>query len=468
MKKTLTFIFSLVLLLTGVFSGVWTLPASATYNDELAFESEIVYMESLDRGTVIFNKNSNKRTAEASLTKITTAMVVLDNCKDLDQVVTASQGVMDTLAGTNSSTAGITVGEKLTVRQLLSLMLIKSANEAASILADYVGGDIPTFITMMNDFAKARGCTNTHYTNPHGLDDDDHYTTAEDLAKIIKYALNNKLFCEIVSSPNYTLEKTNKRDSITYPSTNSLLLKSSSYYYEYCKGIKTGTTDNAGHCLASCATKNGYSYLCIIMKAPSQDSNGDGVKENFAFRETKKAYDWVFNNIKLKVVAEPTEVVTVVNVALAKKTDHVRLVPSEEVSALVPASVDSSAILIEPIKSSIPKDIKAPIKAGQKIGKANVKYAGDILYTIDLVAGEDVNRSFFAYIGHIIKSFFGNTLVKIIVGLIIIAAVFYAVVSLLYAGKKKKKRIHVVKNYRNVSGGTKKKPGNQPRNKPRR
>lgn len=450
MKKTLIIIFSLLLIVASVFSSVFTIPAKAAYNDEIAFESQIVYMESLDRGTVIFNKNANKRTAEASLTKITTAMVVLDNCKDLEATITVPQSVLDTLAGTNSSTAGIVAGEELTVRQLLSLMLIKSANEAASILADYVGGDIDTFVSMMNDFAKARGCTNTHYTNPHGLDDDNHYTTAEDLAKIIKYALNNDLFCELVASPSYTLEKTNKRNSVTYNNTNLLLQKNSSYYYEYCKGIKTGTTGNAGSCLASYATKNGYSYLCIIMKGPSKDTNGDGINENFAFKETKKAYEWAFNNIKLKVVADPSDVVTVVDIGLAKKTDHVRLVPSEEITALVPANVDSSAILIEPIKESIEKNIQAPVKAGDKLGKANVMYAGDVLYTIDLVAGENVDRSFFAYLGYLIKSLFASSIIKFILIILAIVIIFYIIVNILYTRKKRKNRIHIVHNYRRV------------------
>lgn len=451
MKKRLIFSVCLLLIFSLSFSSLFfnfKIPVSAAYNDEIKFESEIVYMESLDRGTVIFNKNADKVTAEASLTKITTAMVVLENCDDLDAVVTVSQEVMDTLAGTNSSTAGIKAGEQLTVRQLLNLMLVKSANEAASILADYVGGNIDSFINMMNDFAKNLGCENTHYTNPHGLDNDDHYTTAVDLAKIIKYALKNEIFCEIVSQPTYTLEATNKRDTVTYSNTNSLLISTSPYYYEYCKGIKTGTTENAGRCLASYATKNGYTYLCIVMQAPSKDSNGNGYTENYAFKETKKAYDWVFNNIKLKVVAEPSDVVSVVDVSLAKGVDHVRLVPAEETTALVPSGVDPSAILIEPIKDSIEKDIKAPIKAGDKLGKANVMYAGDVLYTIDLVAGEDVDRSFFAYIGYLIKTLFSSAIMKIIlvVGGVILA--FYIVVNLLYANKKRKNRIRVVRGYK--------------------
>lgn len=457
MKKALTLLFSFLFL----FFSVGIVPAKATYNKEVDFKANIVYVENLDQGTVIFDKNSKLKTAEASLTKITTAMVVLDNCKDLNTVVTASQKVMDTLAGTNSSTAGISVGEKLTVKQLLNLMLVKSANEAASILADYIGGDIDTFIGMMNDFAKARGCKNTHYTNPHGLDDEGHYTTAEDLAKIIKYALKNETFCEIVGTPTYTLPKTNKRDSVTYSNTNLLILPRSSYYYEPCKGIKTGTTENAGRCLASYAVKNGYSYLCIVMQSTSEDTNGDGYKENFALKDTIKAYEWAFNNIKLKVVADPSTIGPIVKVDLAKNVDHVRLVPKEQISALVPAKVDVSAIYIEPIPGTISPDIKAPIKAGDKLGKAKVKYAGDTLCTIDLVAGEDVEASTFAYIGHGIKVFFTSIAMKIILVIAALALIIYLIVNAVYAKKKKNEHINMVRYGFNSKSNSKNKPNSK-------
>ena len=455
MKKTLTFIFSILILLLSVS----VIPAHAAYNNEMDFTSDIVYMESLDKGTVIFNKNSSQKTAMASLTKITTALVVLENCKDLNKQITVSQKVLDTLAGTNSSTAGITAGEQLTIKQLLYLMMVKSANEASSILADYVGGgSIDNFIVMMNDFAKARGCTNTHYVNPHGLDADNHYTTAEDLAKIIKYGLKNEMFCEIVGSPTYTLEQTNKRKTVTYSNTNALLHSYSPYYYEYCKGIKTGTTDNAGQCLASVATKNGYSYLCIIISGPNKETTtSSGGYVNIAFKETKKAYEWAFKNIKLKVVAKPTDVVTSIDVALGKNADHVRLVPKEESTALMPTNVDSSAILIVPIKDSLAKDVKAPIKAGEVLGQAQVMYAEDVLYTIDLVAGEDVNRSFLAYLGYLIKSFFKSTLMKLVFFLFLIVVVVILVLHFISKAKKKQKSIHIVR-----MNTQKKQPKNNP------
>ncbi|MBQ1545467.1 MAG: D-alanyl-D-alanine carboxypeptidase, partial [Clostridia bacterium] len=151
-KKILFVLFAVILMVS-----LLSVPSFAAYNDEVDLQSNIYYMENLDQETVILSKNADKRTAMASLTKITTAMVVLDHEKNLDKVVKVTQEMMDTIANTNSSTAGIVAGEELTVRQLLNLMLVKSANEAASILAIHVAGDMASFVDLMNDYARKLG-----------------------------------------------------------------------------------------------------------------------------------------------------------------------------------------------------------------------------------------------------------------------------------------------------------------------
>lgn len=446
MKKIKYFVISLIILIVSV----CPLYSGAVYNDQVSFEANIVLLESLDRDTVIFNKNSALKTAPASLTKITTAMVVLENCKDLNAVVTTKKEIIRSFDGKNSSNAGISVGEELTVHKLLECMLVKSANEAASILADYVGGDIDTFVQMMNDYAAKLGCKNTHYVNPHGLDDNGQYTTADDLSIIVKAALKNKTFVELTNTTTITIPQNNVRTKEqSYNTTNYLISPHSQYYYEYASGIKTGTTDSAGHCLISTATKNGYTYLCIIMQAPAKDVDNDGADENLAFVESKTAYEWAFSNIKLKVVAEPTDVITVANVNLARKVDHVRLVPKEKVTALVPYNIDSSSILIEPVEKSI-GEVTAPVKKGDVIGKANVMYANEVICVIDLVAGEDVNRSFFAYLGYLIKSALQTTIAKIILCIIILVIIIIISLNIYFRNNKKRKRIKIVKNYRNI------------------
>lgn len=447
MRKAIFFLFSMVILLSPL-----TLGASASYNSELEVSSNILYMSSLDNGTVIFDKNADLKTAPASLTKIITGMVVLENCKDFSEVVAAPTSVIRSFDGKNSSNAGIVVGEEIKVEDLLHLMLIKSANEAASILAYHVGGDdIDNFIVMMNDFVKKIGCKNTHFTNPHGLDESGQHTTARDLSIIVNHALKNEKFVEITSTNTYYLPPNNKRSEQTrFFSTNFLISPSTSYYYEPAKGIKTGTTELAGCCLVSTASKNGYTYLCITMQGPFEDIDGNGTRDNLAFIDSKRAFEWAFKNLKLKVVAAPSDVVTVVNVNLSSKVDHVRLMPKDEVSDLIPTKVDSTGILIEPITDTIPESLDAPIKKGDVIGKARIMYADKELRTIDLVAGENIDRNIFLYIGHLIKNAFKSTTVRIISIVALLLLIFYIIINILYAKKKKKNKIYMVKDYRNL------------------
>ncbi|MFY9198394.1 MAG: D-alanyl-D-alanine carboxypeptidase family protein [Acutalibacteraceae bacterium] len=447
MRKAIFFLFSFVILASS-----FSLTTNATYNSQLEVKSNILYMSSLDNGTVIFDKNADLKTAPASLTKIVTGMYVLENCNDLTQVISAPTEVIRSFDGKNSSNAKIVVGEQLTIDELLHLMLIKSANEASSILAYHFGdGDIDAFMDNVNDYMKKLGCKNTNFVNPHGLDEDNHYTTARDLSIIVKHALKNEKFVEITSSNTYYLPANNKRAEQTrFYSTNWLISPSTSYYYEFAKGIKTGTTELAGTCLISTASKNGYSYLCIAMQGPSEDVTGDGRKDNLAFIDSKRAYEWTFKNLKLKVVASPSDVVTEAKVNLSSKVDHVRLVPKEEVADLIPIKVDSTGILIEPIKETIPESINAPIKKGDVIGKAKVMYAGKELRTIELVAGENVDRNIFLFIGYLIKNAFKSTIGKIVSVVAILALIFYIVVSTLYSKKQKKKRIYIVDNYRDL------------------
>ena len=413
MGKALKKLYILPLLLALLVTLTPVLPAHAAYNAEVEFESDIVYMESLDQGTVIFNKNADKKTPMASLTKITTAMVVLEKADDLQRVCTVTQDELDELAGTNSSTAGLVDGEQLTVEQLLYLLMVHSANEAAIILAHEFSGTTAAFVEEMNAYAAKLGCKDTHYLNPHGLDAEGHYTTARDLALIIRHALQNDEFTKIVGTPVYEMEATNKRDATKYNNTNSLLVPGSYYSYTPCKGIKTGTTAEAGYCLASYASQNGYTYLTIIIQGAEGWKNRTYSGGNTAFNETIRAYKWVFDNIKLTPIAAPKDKVTQVNVDLGRKKDKVTLVPAQEVQALIPSSIDSSGISIELIPESLPKEILAPIKPGDKIGKAKVLYAGEELTTVDLAASEEVKRSWPATIWYYVKKGFGYWSVRI-------------------------------------------------------
>ncbi len=436
MKKLTSILISIAVVLSTFFS----LPSSAAYDDamkELELNSDCILLMSADNGEIIFKKNTGKQTAPASLTKIVTAIVVIENCDDLYQTVTVPEECIKELSGTGSSMANLKVGEILTVYDLLSYLMIMSANDAATVLANHVSnGDRAAFIAKMNEVAARLGCTNTNFTNPHGLDDDDQYTTAEDLAKIMKHAMSLVDFAEITGRLSYTVGKTNLRDSRTITNTCYLLNKNyPKYYYKYAKSGKTGTTSEAGRCLVSYASKDGYNYIAIALGAEEKDFDGDGKTENGALLDCKAMFRWAFENLELVAVSDPKKVVGEVKVNYAKSADHVSLVPAKTIYSLVPLGTDKGSVLIEPIPESMPEAVDAPIKKGATVCKGRVLYAGEVLCEIDLVAASDVKRSTSALLLAKTKSIVTNPFVTIPAVIILVA-----VAVLLFFIKKQNKR----------------------------
>lgn len=447
MKKIICVLLTGVLILTAFFS--LSVPASASFNSLLETEADVVMLINTDTGDVIFDKNASKRTAPASLTKIVTCMLVLENCEDLNTVVTAKRECIEGLYALNAATAGIIAGEQLTVDELLHCLMIPSAADAANILADFIGGSIDDFVVMMNDFVKKLGCENTNFINPSGLDNGDTnmYTTAEDLYKITSYALQNPQFRDLCSILKYQIRPTEKYPNIRYLNNTNKMLNSAykDYYCPYVYGVKTGTTGLAGHCVITTASKNGYNYMLIVLNAPQYDIDGDGVEENVAFTDSKKIYEWAFNNIVLTKVTSKTDIVTVVDVKYNWKKDHIALVPEEEISALVPTGTETASLQIRPIESETAKTVNAPIKKGDVIGKAEVLYGDELVATVNLVASEDISGSVILRIGGFLGFLFRTPVMKILVCLAVVLLVVYILLIVrrnrIRAKKRKPRRI---------------------------
>ena len=188
----------------------------------------------------------------------------------------------------DSTLIGLDVGEQVTVKDLVYATMVKSANECAYALAEYVAGDIESFAKLMNERAAEIGCKNTHFVTPNGLHDEDHYTTAYDMALITKEALKNDTFREIAGTLNYTVPATNLTEE-TRPlwNGNKMINPAEPYYYEYCKGGKTGYTMKANNTLMTFAKKDGLELICVIMDC-------DGAK--YAYSDSKALYNYCYNN----------------------------------------------------------------------------------------------------------------------------------------------------------------------------
>ena len=240
---------------------------SSSNTDEPILNSRIAVAYDRKSGMVLWGKDENKRSAMASTTKIMTSLVLIENA-NLDETVTISAKA----AGTGGSRLGLKKGDKITVRDLLYGLMLKSGNDAAVAIAETVGGNVEGFADLMNDKAKELGLENTHYVTPHGLDDPEHYTTAYELAKLTDYALNNTTFASVVNTKNYTVTINGYPKAIS--NTNELL-----GYLQGVNGVKTGFTNNAGRCLVTSINRDGFEIITVVLQADTKkDRTSDSMK----------------------------------------------------------------------------------------------------------------------------------------------------------------------------------------------
>lgn len=427
----------------GIFSQVYA--SAVTFTPNFTVASEAAVLINLDKDVVIYEKNPTKKMYPASLTKIMTAIVVLDNVKDLDNTkFEAPLVVFDDLYGKNPSSVGYSRGEVITVTDLMYSMLMASACESAGILAYHVGGEsIPNFIDMMNQKAKEIGCTGTNFVNPHGLYDDNQYTNAHDMALIAKYAVDNyPKFVEIATTTEYTLHGTNYHEDgwATIHHTNAMTLKGE-FYYEPARGLKTGTLDESGRNLVSMASRDGNNYLLVTMGAPMYDADGNKAYDQYTDQEN--IYEWAFNTFSYEKLLSSSDEITEIPVKLGDNAEHVLLVPAEDFYTLWPNTLDSANLKKQiDTKGYVDSDgsVTAPVEKGQVMGTYTLSLSGEILCTVDLVAKDSVELSQLEYNIMKAKAFVGSFWFKLAVAVAVFLIVAYIVIYVL-ATKKRKRRM---------------------------
>ncbi len=384
-----------------------------------------------DSYPVVAQKNIDERLYPASLTKIVTAMVTLENVKDVSVKTKMSQAAYDASVGTGAQVAGITVGEELSVDTLLYLTMVHSACDACEVLAEFVGGTKENFVKMMNDWVKKVGCNDTNFTNPSGLHDDNHYTTARDMSKITLAALKNANFVKYSTTTEYEYK------GYTLPHTNLMLHPGYvTYYYEYAQGIKTGSTEQAEYNVIVKASKDGYNYLAIVMKSPQQKIKNQSYLTKCSFVDAKSLFEWAFDSLKYTTIVAKDEVIGEVSVENGKDADTVALVAANDTNVIVPVGLDKSAVIIE-IQEK-PSSLQAPITKGQKVCSANIIYGDEVIASVPLVAAKTVELSTFLKVINAIKAFFGLTVVKVILVIAFLAIVLYVYIFFKSLNKKKK------------------------------
>ncbi len=400
-----------------------------------ALEVNSPYLTLIDASNnrVLFERDGYIKTYPASTTKIMTAILTLENAK-LDDMVTASENAIN-LVPSGGSTANIVAGETLSVEDLLRALLLVSGNEAANILAEHVSGSIDAFAEKMNQRAIELGCKNTHFVNPNGLHDDNHYSCAYDISIIYSYAYNNfPDFRRISSMVSFKLPVTEiyPKDDRTFKNTNKLMIPSKTsdghlYYYEYCVGGKTGYTSQAKNCLVSISTKDGVTLVATVLGAIQSPEN-----LSYRYQDSINLFNYGFERVVRKAVIPSGEVVTSVEV-LNSKTPKI---PLEVVTASdVIANVDTYYNEEETgVTINISGDIKAPIMAYQELGSVTYTIYGEE-YTVPLLAKTEVEAkpvfSLLDLLSAIIK--WGLRLALVLIIIII-------VLKILGVGKGKKAR----------------------------
>ena len=285
-------------------------------------------------------------------------------------------------------------GEELTIEQLLYVLMVGSSNDAAIVLAEHVSGSVEEFCKLMNEKAKELDCTSTNFVNPNGVHDENHYSTARDLAKISKYAMNNEMFRTLVSTSSYKLPATNKyeKEDRLFTTTNALLIvnnnaRSDNYYYKYATGIKTGFTTPAKNCLIASAKKDNLEFLTVVLGA---DQNEEGLSSRYL--DTIALFEYGYDNYVLKDVVKKGGTIQTVKISNAtRNTKKLDAVVENDISVLIRSSEKNNALLPEVVMN---EKLKAPIKEGDIIGKVTYTVEG-VEYTENLLANNDVKKSRF-------------------------------------------------------------------------
>lgn len=363
-------------------------------NEPTVFSKSSILMDQ-NTGQILFEHNARETVYPASTTKLMTAILTLENCNLTDEVTVTKEALLGIPKG--YTTASLQAGEKLTIDQLLHVLLIPSANDAANVLACHISGSVEDFSVVMNEKAKQIGCENTHFTNPSGIHNDNHYSTAYDMALIGMYACKFDKIKEVALTTNYSLpeiQKNNKTITRAFKTTDTLITPKNQYYYEYATGLKTGYTDKAKSCIVSTAKKDDMQLLCVVL-------GGDKTDDGKAQRETdcKTLFEYGFNDFKYTDLCKPNDIIDKSKITdIPEYLQNASITYQEPLHLLVNTNQTTTPII------SLNQTQELPIQKGTVVGTATYNINSKE-YKINIVLSEDLlpnNTSAIVNIFHIL------------------------------------------------------------------
>lgn len=358
-------------------------------SEKLLDTAKAVILYELDSKTLVYSWNPDQKLDPSGMNKIMTAMLAIE-MGNPDAVVTVSRAALDSV-GIGAVSAGLKAGEQISLRDLLYCMMVGSANDAAAVIAEHIGGSQPGFVGLMNQRAQELGCENTQFMNPSGLSHDGQYSTARDLAKITEAALEDELFVELFSAVKYTVPATNESELREIVTTNYLMSQDTvrNQYDERVTGGKTGALSTTDRSLISTAVSDGKRYLSVVMSAKGTvTANGLSVKTFGSFEETRALLDHGFENYSVRQLLHDNQVMEQFSVSGGENDVIAR--PSGSVISSLP--VDAVPLDVKYQCVQLAEGLKAPIRKGQVIGTVEVWFRDLCVGQCDLVAMHDVNE----------------------------------------------------------------------------
>lgn len=347
------------------------LPVAAGEGGEPEITAQSAIIIEASTGRVIWEKNADARMYPASMTKMMTGILALEQMNLRSQIVMSSAA-----AYTESSPLGVLPGESIRTDELLNGMMLESDNGAAVALAEAMAGSTASFANIMNGKAEELGMKDTHFVNPNGLTAEGHYSTARDMAKLARYAMQNQAFREIVRQEQRTIYWTSPGNkSFRAHNTNKLLGK-----YEGMTGIKTGWTNAAGGCLAAGAKRNGVELIVVLMKTPNLDDR---------FSDAEKLLDYGFSHVKMTKALSKERTRHRVWVTHGQEAST-QLYPARDIAYPLINGEDKSKYSLA---YDVPKVVAAPLKAGTPVGNIVVRYNGEAVEQVPMLS-EQVNSGF--------------------------------------------------------------------------
>lgn len=407
----------------------------------------ILYEANTD--TLMYADNADEQLPPASLVKILTALIAVEKGK-LDDAVTVKEKVLATLdPDAVRVQPKLAVDEVLTVKDLLHCMMVAAANDAAVVLADYVMGDQKTFVAEMNRYAKELGCTNTNFTNVHGLHNKEQYTSARDTARILAKAIQNEQFCEIFFAKKYVVPATNKNESRVLVTQNYLMNKDIVviHYDERVKGSRTGTTTNGTTNIATCAEVDGMKLISVVMSSASAyDEKTGRVKVFGGYGETQQLLNLGFTDHKAGQLIYENQILK--QISISGGSSDVTIATKEARSAVIPADAGKEQLEFRYV-NEVP--LSLPVKEGQRVSTLQIWcnniciaqteiFAMNSVFAADQIFSDEGNRSGTAsvFLQNVLKVF----VVILIIGLLVVGVLYLRRLNQIAKQKRQRHRNH--------------------------